>query len=498
MAISLSALVGLPSLGLTVLTGHQNLDRRVFSVAVSDLPDPTRYLLGGEFVLTTGTWLAEARNDPYDYVARLVAADAVGLGFGTAVVADSTPAALIEAAERCRLVLVEVPEQTPFIAVVRAMSDLLVEEQRAELLHIQRAHQDLSAAARRDGPGGVIRTLSTQLAGEVLLLDGTGRIREWSTESATTVATMVESEVRQLRAGGSTLATVLIDGRRVTVQALGTGPAPRGFLVTSVEAATTTLQRDLIAGAGSILSYGLDQESPNAQRRERQAALIRLVKTGSLPEPTELAALAAGLLHGEAIQVLAASGPLPQRQAWCARLQDLGEERAIAGLLGEQAYAVLSSPADAQIALASAGPGQCIGVSRPTKVEDLRRAFDDADQSCLVAAARGARAVSYADLTGGVLTIADPRTARSFAQEFLAPIDEYERTSGIDMRTSLQTWLDHHGHYEPAATSLGLHRHTLRSRIRRAQTLLGRDLDDAASRVDLWFALQVGRVDTAR
>jgi purine catabolism regulator len=87
----------------------------------------------------------------------------------------------------------------------------------------------------------------------------------------------------------------------------------------------------------------------------------------------------------------------------------------------------------------------------------------------------------------------DPRVGRAFADALLAPLLEADRAGRGDLARSLRTWLAHHGQYEPAAAELGVHRHTLRNRIRRAGELLGRDLDTPGARAELWFALQATR-----
>ena len=54
-------------------------------------------------------------------------------------------------------------------------------------------------------------------------------------------------------------------------------------------------------------------------------------------------------------------------------------------------------------------------------------------------------------------------------------------------------WLSHHGQWDPAAAELGVHRHTLRKRMLRVEKLLGRRLDSADLRTELWVALNVDR-----
>ncbi|MBX9718294.1 MAG: helix-turn-helix domain-containing protein, partial [Microbacteriaceae bacterium] len=43
---------------------------------------------------------------------------------------------------------------------------------------------------------------------------------------------------------------------------------------------------------------------------------------------------------------------------------------------------------------------------------------------------------------------------------------------------------------EAAALRLGMHRHTVRARLRRAAELLDRDLDAFPARAEVWAALQ--------
>ena len=63
-----------------------------------------------------------------------------------------------------------------------------------------------------------------------------------------------------------------------------------------------------------------------------------------------------------------------------------------------------------------------------------------------------------------------------------------DRAGPGDLVESLRIWLAAHGQWEPAAARLGVHRHTLRKRIRRAEELLGRDLDSPGVRAELWLA----------
>jgi purine catabolism regulator len=72
-------------------------------------------------------------------------------------------------------------------------------------------------------------------------------------------------------------------------------------------------------------------------------------------------------------------------------------------------------------------------------------------------------------------------------EALLAPL--YEEDPALV--ASLRAYLAANGQGEAAARALGVHRHTLRARMRKAAELLHRDLDDPATRAELWVALAV-------
>ena len=121
-APTLRALLARRDLGLSLAGDHlepSTLDRAIRWVHSSDLADPTPFLSEGLVLLTTGTQFpqGDGASEVYRaYVRRLAARGVVGLGFGTEVVRDGIPPALIDACRDERMPLFEVPYRTPFIA----------------------------------------------------------------------------------------------------------------------------------------------------------------------------------------------------------------------------------------------------------------------------------------------------------------------------------------------------------------------------------------------
>lgn len=86
---------------------------------------------------------------------------------------------------------------------------------------------------------------------------------------------------------------------------------------------------------------------------------------------------------------------------------------------------------------------------------------------------------------------ATPETRKilaTLAETLLAPLAAHDTAHGTDLLHSLRAFLEHNGQWEAASAALGVHRHTLRSRVERVRSLLGADLDSAHVRAELLLA----------
>ena len=132
------------------------------------------------------------------------------------------------------------------------------------------------------------------------------------------------------------------------------------------------------------------------------------------------------------------------------------------------------------------------GVHRGRRSAELARALREAEQALAAGMRADRRLTSFADIgASGLLSLLAGPTAAAFADSLLRPLLEHDVSGRGDLTRSLATWLEHNGEWDAAAAALGIHRHTLRNRIRRAAGLLGRDLDTAAVRAELWVALRL-------
>ncbi|WP_433497446.1 PucR family transcriptional regulator [Sphaerimonospora sp. CA-214678] len=519
MAPTLRRVTTIAPLHLVVLAGQETLDRPVRWVAVSELEDPTPFLEGGELVLTTGMRLAEA--DAVPYISRLVARGAAGLGFGVGLGHDAVPPGFVAAAAAEGLPLLEVPRDTPFIAIGKVVSELLAAEQYEEISRAFAAQGRLTRAALQ--PGGVravVDRLAREIGGWALLLDEAGAVRHAAgvggraaggqtgsaganrgaggeTDRVRAMARALEPELARLRRT-PTLASVALAGpeEHVIVQPLGR----RAFFAVGSGRPFSPTRHTIVNAAGSLLTLSLEQE--RARGREQRAAEARvraaalsLLLAGRAGAAEEALAALSGNPRGGQRAGEPAEGPLSVLVCAGADLDDLAEVLPCFTAPRDGLLVALVAEAETDAVAELAGRHGRAGVSVPGVVTVERSAGDfaaglDQAERALAAATPARPVVRFPELAGqGLLSLLDPDAAASFAAALLAPLRDYG--SRADLVESLRAYLSCNGHWDAAAQRLGVHRHTLRYRMRRVSELLGRDLDDPAARAELWIALSV-------
>jgi purine catabolism regulator len=107
-------------------------------------------------------------------------------------------------------------------------------------------------------------------------------------------------------------------------------------------------------------------------------------------------------------------------------------------------------------------------------------------------AAAGASVASPSDLGSyGLLLGAQPRPVlEGFVRAVLGPLIDRDRVRSSELVPSVRAFVEAGGRWEPGAEALGVHRHTLRYRIRQAEELLARDLSSTEDQLEVWLALK--------
>lgn len=145
----------------------------------------------------------------------------------------------------------------------------------------------------------------------------------------------------------------------------------------------------------------------------------------------------------------------------------------------------------AAAASTNGAPDLAVGVSAPSGPATAAVAHRQAEQAMSVARRRGRVLVGHEDVAAGsVLPLLADEAVRAFADGMLRALHDHDATGRGDLVASLRAWLSRHGQWDAAAADLGVHRHTLRYRMRRVEEILGRSLDDPDVRMELWLALK--------
>ena len=557
MPPTLASLVHHSALKLTVRAGDDRLDVPVRWAHVSELADPVPYMEGGELLLITALKLdAEDPEAMRRYVRRLAGAGVVGLGFAVGVNYEETPKALVDAAEEEGLPLLEVPRRTPFLAISKAVSAAIAADQYRAVTAGFAAQRELTRQAQTGGPEGLLAALASQVDGWAALYDASGAVVASAPEWAGRRAARLTSDVQKLRDRPAPASSVVggpENEDRVELHTIGTGRRPRAALAVGTAAAPGTAERYAVHSAIALLTLTTERSrSLQAAEQRVGAAVLRMLLAG---EPDHARAVAGGL-YGELLDApfrmmvaervpVSASAALARAEARkgappverpsaaalaaadtggdpFAALADVVESAAArageavlvvpegerlvvlaadggaaAAACGE--YAAALEPARAGIREKVPGGeegGLVVGLSAPAGPIAASAAYKQAEQALSVARRRGRVLVEHERMAAGsVLPLLADDAVRAFADGMLRPLYEHDATGRGDLVASLRAWLSKHGQWDAAAADLGVHRHTLRYRMRRVEEILGRSLDDPDVRMELWLALKAATTE---
>lgn len=171
----LRALLDTDALGLRLLGGEDELDRTVRGVMTTDLRDPSRYLAGGELVLTGLAWRRDAA-DAEPFVRLLVQAGVAALAAGEAELGD-VPDDLVLACARHHLPLFAVNESVAFATITEHVVRQVSGERAGDLAAVVDRHRRMmTSGPAGGGPDVVLDLLGSDLDLRAWVLSPTGRL----------------------------------------------------------------------------------------------------------------------------------------------------------------------------------------------------------------------------------------------------------------------------------------------------------------------------------
>ena len=541
-------------LDLNLLVGEANVEFPVRWVHMSELPDPTPWLSGGEVLLTTGMQL-KSPDVQREFIERLVDRQLAALGFGVGFEFDEVPLALLRAAAERDFPVFEIPYELPFIAVSEAAFTKLVNEEYAILRRALAAQDRLKQIVLSErGIDDLVATLATLVGAAVVLLDARGDVLAEHAfrrrlEPGTIAALREEVRDRARRQSGHQFIPSVDDASRSLALAVvadassgigpGAPPTAEAWLIAIKDAGPLSdfdrltlrqastifaleLLRERIAHdterrlAGDVLAAIVNGEIEGAdlKRRlepfgldERVAVLVVEHGSGGRGSANRVEAALGEALRAQALAgLIATAGPLV-----CALVPGFDDDDLFA--IGERVAERLEG---------DLGQTVVLGVGRAVPGDQARRAYHEArctleaitmvqghrssgpangsvnGSPARAAASAGTgsvgvtRVATYRDLGSFqlLLSLQDDEALKLFCDSILGPIEASEGPYGGELMRSLEAFIEENGQWERAAKRLFCHRHTLRYRIRRVEELTGRDLASARDRIEFWLALR--------
>ena len=472
-------------------------------VHASELEDPTPFLPPRTVLLTTGARASAFRGqDAADaYVARLIAVGTTALGFAVGLHWERVPRRLVSACDRLGLPLFRVPYDTAFITIVRAAADLInaqIRDRDTWALESQRAVT--AASLRRNGLEQAVKEAAGRLGGWVCIADRSGRVIEFAPETARGEANIerVRHEVRNLVERGMSAGRIGAgEHSGMRLQALGRRGQVLGVLVVEDRGVPDNAERALIGLLAALATAQLEHRGGLDQAQATlRAGIIELLLAGNTPLASRLAETSLSRIPRDPIALVRYSDPTIHSHGF---LQDLHSlDAGSDGLLladHEGAPLIVTEtrhlPALRRLLASHSAPA---GISERGTRHDLGALLTQADRAHEVAVAAGSTIpVDYTpSLHDGLLRllVADPE-AQLRAATLLAPVRQHDARHNDEIERSLHVWLAHHGQTSPAATELGVHRHTLSARVQTAARLLQADFDSPDTRAELWAAMRL-------
>lgn len=514
--ITVAAALELPALrrGLPeVVAGAEALGRPIRWVHAGEVPNIASLLRGGELLLTTGMGIGVKPVDQRRFVAELaarqVAALVIELGH---TYNNHLPPALVAAAERHGLPLVELHTAVPFVAVTEAIHTEIVNH-HYDLLRRAEGLQERFTGLMLQGGGipGVLALLAEALANPVFLEAADGRLLYHAAPPA--------SAAEDDPVGAWSQAAGDADALGVAAPVpTGDGDAAGRLIALPVDAplgAFATLAVDRAAGLVALAMLRTRQEDELLARG--RGDLLSELATGRIaPDRAAARAQAMGFTDRGATALLPLVARLAARGAtrsWTPALRDL--ERDLAGL-GVPAL-VGVDPADGSLLVVLAlkdaaerapvatraaavlhglAPAAVVAVGATGGWDAVARGLREAAESG--AAADGLPHADWHDATGMQLDRLlwrwrDQEELAAYVDRMLGPVIAHDAKRKHQLMPTLEALCEHGGRKAETARALHLNRQALYDRIARLEDVLGADVADTRALLALHLAIQARR-----
>ncbi|MFG1949178.1 PucR family transcriptional regulator [Nonomuraea sp. NPDC048826] len=470
-------LLRLPALQLRLLAGRAGLGRSVSWAHVSELTDPTPWLLGAEVIMTTGIGVPRSAAGQRAYLERLDDAGVSALALSAQLHVPPLHRAFFEVAERRGMPVLEVPLAVPFIAIAQEVAAAVQEDARHRLgaqLQVFGALRWL--ASEELDPATLFRRLERLSGYQVFLCTPQGRPLLPGVPVPPSLDVLPsEPEAPPTIPGGFVLpvpapggpAGFLVAFEREGARPAGLAVVQHIATVAALQVAMARNERETLRreGAETLAELLQDVLDPATARR-------RLARLGLPPDADAVLVVVRGAGDDDLRRALADHPHLMLRRG--DDLYVLGPPSLAGPITGPPAVrAGMSRPFP---------PGASTRVARREAVWAAGRAVES-----------GQPLVVYGKDPTGRWLPDDSDTLEALVDHVLGAVLAYDAAHDSRLLDTVRAWMEHDRRSEDTAAALHIHPNTLAYRLRRFASLTGRDLTSTAAFAEVWLALQAAR-----
>ncbi|GAA1795757.1 PucR family transcriptional regulator [Leucobacter iarius] len=526
MTTSLRRIAEITAQGILPASGDALPDTPLTGVHLSELVRPGQYLDGGELLITTAGFLADAGPDEADaiadaYVASLRSSGIGALALGLDVHFDRAPRELVDACARHGVPFAVIPARTRFQSLTRAFWTARIDEERHRVQRLLSFQTRLSAAVTSPDPvRRLVGLVAAELGGwAVYLPAAVGAAPAVSPGLSGPGADALLAELRTEALRGASLgplstASYAVGGTTALQFPVTRSRSVVGHLIAAPRSSTPVQARAALLAAASLISAAEARASEVRTQDDLHRALVvqllrdgrtdaaeqtaRTLRTPRIPDPVEV-------LLRSCVADDAAGIARPRSSAGVLRAL-FGEESSGDGdrellFLDVGAHRMLlldrASAAEVRAAIARTDEAPFgARLSPPIPLADFSRyahqllRYPESLELLGTAREGGASGGPRVDPHRGAASAEEPETA-SFddvsAGEWVARLHEHSQADLV--RTAFAV-LGAGSSHALAAAELGVHPNTVRYRARIIAEVLGRPLSDPEVISTLWPVLR--------
>lgn len=185
MGLTVEEALKMPELKETkLIAGFQGLGREIKWVTILEIIEDINRIHEGEFLITTGYGINNDPSKSGEIIESLAKQNLSGVAVHTGYYLEAIPKPMIEAADRNRLPLIEIPKQMTFSIITKGILEKVVNTQMKFVSYAQHIHEELTSLVLQNyGMPAITRKLAKMVQSRIRILNKSGEEIDWYPKS---------------------------------------------------------------------------------------------------------------------------------------------------------------------------------------------------------------------------------------------------------------------------------------------------------------------------